>query len=64
MLFRSRVIGRWSDRVRALVSGRIAGVTQGDLAEAHGISQSAVSQTLATAGATTIILAYAQLVDL
>ncbi|MBN9178242.1 MAG: hypothetical protein J0I43_12875 [Microbacterium sp.] len=63
-LARDRVIGRWSDRVRALVSGRIAGVTQGDLAEAHGISQSAVSQTLATAGATTIILAYAQLVDL
>ena len=63
-LARDRVVGRWSDRVRALVCGRIAGVTQGDLAQSQGISQSAVSQTLAAAGATTIILAYGQLVEL
>lgn len=63
-LARDRVVGRWSDRVRALVAGRIAGVTQGDLAQSHGISQSAVSQSLAAAGATTIILAYEQLVEL
>lgn len=63
-LARDRVVGRWSDRVRALVCGRIAGVTQGDLAQSQGISQSAVSQTLAAAGATTIILAYDQLVEL
>ena len=63
-LARDRVVGRWSDRVRALVCGRIAGVTQGDLAQSQGISQSAVSQTLAAAGATTIILAYGELVEL
>lgn len=63
-LARDRVVGRWSDRVRALVCGRIAGVTQGELAQSQGISQSAVSQTLAAAGATTIILAYGQLVEL
>ena len=60
-LARDLVIGRWSDRVRALVAGRISGETQADLAEVHGISQSAVSQALATAGATTITLAYAEL---
>ncbi|WP_454119292.1 SatD family protein [Microbacterium lacticum] len=60
-LTRDRIIGRWSDRVRHLVSGRIAGATQAELAEAEQISQSAVSQTLSAAGATTIILAYEEL---
>ncbi|GAA3034607.1 SatD family protein [Microbacterium dextranolyticum] len=61
-LTRERLMGRWSDRVRRLVYGRLTGATQDDLATREGISQSAVSQSLATAGAATIMAAYSELV--
>lgn len=61
-LARDRLIGRWSDRVRRLVYGRITGATQAELADAEGISQSAVSQTLSAAGATAIIAGFDELV--
>ena len=61
-LARDRLIGRWSDRVRRLVYGRITGATQAELADAEGISQSAVSQTLSAAGATAIIAGFEELV--
>ena len=63
LLARDRVIGRWSPRVRRLVAGRLAGATQLELAEREEISQSAVSQTLAAAGATAITAGYESLVD-
>lgn len=61
VLARDRIIGRWSERVRRLVYGRIAGATQLELAEQEGISQSAVSQSLSSSGAATIIAAYTEL---
>ncbi len=61
LLTRDRIIGRWSSRVRRLVYGRITGATQGELADAEGITQSAVSQTLSAAGATAIIRSFEEL---
>ena len=63
LLTRDRIVGRWSGRVRRLVYGRIMGTLQAELAEAEGITQSAVSQTLSTAGAAAVIAGYRELVD-
>lgn len=62
LLARDRVIGQWNDRVRRLVAGRIGGATQRELAEAEGVSQSAVSQSLSAAGAASVVAAYEELV--
>lgn len=62
LLTRDRLVGRWSDRARRLVYGRITGATQLELADAEQITQSAVSQTLSAAGAWAVIGAYVQLV--
>lgn len=62
LLARDRVIGQWNDRARRLVAGRIGGATQRELAEAEGVSQSAVSQSLSSAGAAAIVAAYEELV--
>ncbi|MFB8386991.1 SatD family protein [Microbacterium sp. NPDC055910] len=60
-LSRDHVVGAMSARARRLTYGRCRGQTQADLARAEGISQSAVSQALATAGAGSIIEGLAQL---
>jgi DNA-binding CsgD family transcriptional regulator len=56
LLARDELVMRMSPRERRLVYGRIFGRTQADLAAAEGISQSAVSQALASAGAASVIL--------
>lgn len=61
LLARDHVVGSMSDRVRRLTYGRCLGVTQAQLAEAEGISQPAVSQALAAAGAPAIIEGFAAL---
>jgi len=62
LLARDRLVGKWSGRVRRLVYGRIMGTLQAELADAEGISQSAVSQTLSAAGAAAVIAGYRELV--
>lgn len=61
LLARDQIVGRMSDRVRRLAYGRLLGVTQADLAEAEGITQSAVSQALVTAGVGALAAGFAQL---
>ena len=56
LLARDELVMRMSPRERRLVYGRFLGRTQDDLAGAEGISQSAVSQALASAGAAAVIL--------
>jgi hypothetical protein len=55
LLTRDEIIGAMSERVRRLTYGRCLGRTQRELADAEGITQSAVSQGLATAGAAAIV---------
>lgn len=62
LLARDRLIGQWNARTRRLVFGRIAGATQRELAHSEGVSQSAVSQALALAGAGAVTAGYGQLV--
>ncbi len=50
-----------SDRTRRLTAGRCLGRSQRDLAESEGISQSAVSQALASAGSAAIVEGFAVL---
>ncbi len=50
LLARDQLITDMSERTRRLAYGRLRGVTQRDLAETEGITQSGVSQALATAG--------------
>lgn len=50
LLARDQLVSDMSERTRRLAYGRLRGLTQRDLAEAEGITQSAVSQALAAAG--------------
>lgn len=58
---RDHVVGEMTGRARRLAYGRIGGQTQAQLAEAEGISQSAVSQALAAAGVAALIEGFRQL---
>ena len=55
LLARDQVIGAMSDRGRRLTLGRLYGRSQRELADSEGITQSAVSQALAAAGAGAIV---------
>lgn len=61
LLARDQLVGDMTERTRRLVYGRLLGQTQTQLARAEGITQSAVSQALATAGAGAVIEGFAQL---
>ncbi len=63
LLTRDQLVGAMSERTRRLVYGRCLGRTQRALAEAEGITQSAVSQALAGAGAGAILEGFAILTD-
>ncbi|MFE1645404.1 SatD family protein [Microbacterium sp. P01] len=55
LLSRDQLVAAMSERTRRLTYGRCRGETQRQLAEAEGITQSAVSQALAGAGAAAVI---------
>ncbi|MCT9821453.1 SatD family protein [Microbacterium sp. W1N] len=61
LLARDEVVGAMSERARRLTYGRCLGVTQRDLAQAEGISQSAVSQALLRAGSGAVVAGFAAL---
>lgn len=61
LLTRDQLVGAMSPRARRLVYGRCLGRTQRDLAAEEGITQSAVSQALAAAGAGALLEGYAAL---
>lgn len=61
LLARDQLVSGMSERTRRLTYGRLLGRTQADLARAEGITQSAVSQALASAGAGAILEGFAQL---
>lgn len=63
LLARDELVAGMSERTRRLTFGRCLGRTQGELAEAEGVSQSAVSQALSTAGAGAVVAGFRQLVD-
>ncbi|KAA9149759.1 hypothetical protein F6B41_24890 [Microbacterium lushaniae] len=63
LLTRDQLVGAMSERTRRLVYGRCIGRTQRALAHAEGITQSAVSQALAGAGAGAILEGFAVLTD-
>lgn len=58
VLARDELVMRMSPRERRLVYGRALGRTQTELANAEGISQPAVSQALAGAGAAAVVLGF------
>lgn len=60
-LARDQLVSAMSDRTRRLTAGRCLGRSQRDLAESEGISQSAVSQALASAGSAAIVEGFAVL---
>lgn len=60
-LARDQLVSAMSDRTRRLTAGRCLGRSQRDLAEREGISQSAVSQALASAGSAAIVEGFAVL---
>jgi hypothetical protein len=55
LLARDELVGAMSERTRRLVYGRCLRITQKELARAEGITQPAVSQALASAGAGAIV---------
>jgi hypothetical protein len=55
LLVRDRLVVEMSERARRLTYGRCLGVTQRELARTEGITQSAVSQTLASAGSAAVV---------
>ncbi|WES65770.1 SatD family protein [Microbacter sp. GSS18] len=55
VLVRDELVGAMSERARRLTYGRCLGRTQSDLAHDEGITQPAVSQTLAGAGASAVV---------
>jgi hypothetical protein len=55
LLARDHLVTAMSERARRLTYGRCIGTTQRELAASEGITQSAVSQLLATSGATAIV---------
>lgn len=61
LLLRDRVLAEMSARQRRLTFGRMLGRTQQQLAHDEQISQSAVSQSLSSAGAAELIAAHALL---
>lgn len=63
LLARDEIVGSMSDRARRLTYGRCLGRTQRSLAAEEGISQSAVSQSLASSGAAGLLAGYALLTD-
>jgi hypothetical protein len=63
LLARDEIVGAMSARARRLTYGRCLGVRQGDLADDEGITQSAVSQALAAAGAASVVEGFRLLVD-
>ncbi|MDN8548425.1 SatD family protein [Microbacterium sp. NM3R9] len=63
LLARDELVGAMSERARRLTYGRCLGRTQGSLAADEGITQSAVSQLLASSGAPSIIAGYTALTE-
>jgi hypothetical protein len=61
LLTRDQLVAAMSERTRRLVYGRCLGRTQRELAAAEGITQSAVSQALAGAGAGAILEGFTEL---
>jgi hypothetical protein len=61
VLARDELVGAMSDRARRLTYGRCVGRTQRELAESEGITQPAVSQALASAGASAVVAGFADL---
>jgi len=61
LLARDQIVGAMNERARRLTLGRCLGITQRDLAKAEGITQPAVSQSLATAGASAVVEGFALL---
>lgn len=61
LLARDRIVSEMSERTRRLTYGRCLGRTQRDLAASEQVTQSAVSQALATAGAAALIEGFALL---
>lgn len=55
LLTRDEIVGAMSERVRRLTYGRCLSRTQRELAADEGITQSAVSQGLSTAGAAAVV---------
>jgi len=55
LLARDELVAAMSDRTRRLVYGRFLSRTQADLARSEGITQSAVSQALSSAGASSLL---------
>ncbi len=55
LLARDELVGAMSERTRRLTYGRCMDVTQRELAESEGVTQSAVSQALAASGAAAVI---------
>lgn len=63
LLARDELVGGMSERIRRLTYGRCLARTQRELAAQEGVTQSAVSQSLATAGASAIVEGF-RLLDL
>lgn len=63
LLARDELVGAMSERTRRLSYGRCLGRTQRELAEAEGVSQSAISQALRSGGAAAIVEGF-QLLEL
>ena len=61
LLARDQLVARMTARTRRLAYGRLLGRTQAELAEAEQITQSAVSQALASAGVGALAEGFAQL---
>lgn len=61
LLARDELVGTMSARTRRLVLGRCLGRTQRELAAEEGITQSAVSQALASAGASSVVEGFAEI---
>ncbi len=61
LLMRDEIVGRMSARERRLVSGRLDGRSQGELAESEGITQPSVSKALRSSGATALLSGLAAL---
>lgn len=61
LLARDHLVSAMSERTRRLSYGRLLGRTQAQLAAHEGITQSAVSQALASAGVGALVAGFAQL---
>ncbi|QOC25859.1 hypothetical protein IC744_05755 [Microbacterium hominis] len=63
LLARDRIVSEMTARARRLTYGRLRGATQAELASTEGITQSAVSQALGSAGAAALIEGFRQLIE-